>query len=88
MSIANFFVRGNDPTNKEIGRLIWAATAICGLVFSGYDLFGNGNFDIKTFGEGMLYIMLGGVGVAAKDFANRSQPDTTTSTVTTVEKPE
>lgn len=87
--IGNFFSRGLDPNNKEVGRLLWALAILSGIILATVHLLRDNIFDIQKFGEAMMYMLAGGgIGIGAKDFANRSQPNTTTVTTQTVEKPE
>lgn len=87
MSVLNFLMRGNSiDSNYEIGRLLWAASVVAGIGYTGADLFVNARFDITQFGIGMGTLMaLGGGGIAAKDMANKASTaaGTTTETRTT-----
>ena len=76
MSIRNFLMRGPGGDNYEMGRLLWAASAVAGIAYTGAHLVINGTFDIMQFGGGMALILGGGgVGIAAKDAANKSKAE-------------
>lgn len=74
MSVLNFLMRGSSvDANYEIGRLLWAASVVAGIGYTGAHLVLNAVFDITQFGIGMGTLMaLGGGGIAAKDMANKS----------------
>ncbi len=77
VSFSNFFSRGIDPTNKEIGRALWAVSVLAGIGYSGAHLIINGVFDIMQFGTGIgSILLLGGAGIGAKDLANKSAAPT------------
>ena len=73
MSVRNFLMRGAGGDNYEIGRLLWAMSALAGIGYTGAHLVLNHTFDIMQFGGGMALIMSGGgIGIGAKDAANKS----------------
>lgn len=58
---------GPDNKTPDAGRFIWFCSAMAAIVYTGWHLYLNGEFDVSQFGIAMSAILLGGFGIAAKD---------------------
>ena len=85
--IRNFFVRGNIDGNLEIGRALWALGVLSFILISVVAVIFKLAFDYVAYGTGLGIVLgAGGLGIAAKDAANKGQlpaPGTSTEQVVT-----
>lgn len=68
--LSNWFT-GPGDRSYEVGRMLWALSVLCALIFTGVDIWLNGTRfldHVVEFGTGVGSLLaLGGVGIAVKD---------------------
>lgn len=64
------FLRGPTSGHLDLSRMLWLASGVAGIAFTGAHLYLNHSFSIIEFGTGMGVLLAGGGGATAmKDTA-------------------